>query len=53
MTMVLNIVIAIIFFILGFIIGIIATLVVLFGKDSRVRITRGDDWENHNLGDFD
>jgi len=53
MTIVLNIVIAIIFFILGFIIGIIATLVVLFGKDSRVRITRGDDWENHNLGDFD
>jgi hypothetical protein len=53
MNILIGIIIAIIFFILGFIIGIIATLVVLFGKNSRIRITRGDDWENHNLGDFD
>ena len=55
MTIFLAILIAIAFFVIGFLAGIITLLMILFGKNSRIRITRNndtDDWGNHCLGDL-
>jgi len=41
-----GITIAIIFFILGFLVGIITLLMIMFGKDSRISITKNNDSNN-------